>query len=65
MTVPIDAEHVRAVWGHQGGTFEVMVAQVSNDDGKPAPFSVSAVMPRPVSTPFIWVRAGRHRRVHR
>jgi hypothetical protein len=39
MTVSIDAEHVRAVRGHQGRTFEVMVAQVSNDDGKPVLFS--------------------------
>ena len=39
MTVSIDAEHVRAVRGHQGRTFGVMVAQVSNDDGKPVLFS--------------------------
>jgi hypothetical protein len=35
----IDAGHVRAVRGHQGRTFEVMAAQVSNDDGKPVLFS--------------------------
>ena len=39
MTVSIDAGHVRAVRGHQGRTFEVMAAQVSNDDGKPVLFS--------------------------
>ena len=39
MTVSIDAGHVRAARGHQGRTFEVMAAQVSNDDGKPALFS--------------------------
>jgi hypothetical protein len=39
MTVSIDAGHVRTARGHQGRTFEVMVAQVSNDDGKPALFS--------------------------
>ena len=35
----IDAGHVRAARGHQGRTFEVMAAQVSNDDGKPVLFS--------------------------
>ena len=39
MTVSIDAGHVRAVRGHQGRTFEVMAAQVSNDDGKLVLFS--------------------------
>jgi len=39
MTVSIDAGHVRAVRGHQGRAFEVMAAQVSNDDGKPVLFS--------------------------
>jgi hypothetical protein len=39
MTVSIDAGHVRAVRGHQGRTFEVMAAQVNNDDGKPVLFS--------------------------
>jgi len=39
MTVSIDAGHVRAVCGHQGRTFEVMAAQVSNDDGNPVLFS--------------------------
>ena len=39
MTVSIDAGHVRAARGHQGRTFEVMAAQVSNDDGKPVLFS--------------------------
>jgi hypothetical protein len=35
MTVSIDAGHVRAARGHQGRKFEVMAAQVSNDDAKP------------------------------
>ena len=35
----IDAGHVRTARGHQGRTFEVMAAQVSNDDGKPVLFS--------------------------
>ena len=39
MTVSIDAGHVRTARGHHGRTFEVMAAQVSNDDGKPALFS--------------------------
>ena len=39
MTVSIDAGHVRAARGHQGRTFEVMAAQVSNDNGKPILFS--------------------------
>jgi hypothetical protein len=39
MTVSIDAGHVRAARGHQGRTFEVMAAQVSNDDGQPVLFS--------------------------
>jgi len=39
MTVSIDAGHIRAARGHQGRTFEVMAAQVSNDDGKPVLFS--------------------------
>ena len=39
MTVSIDAGHVRAMRGHQGRTFEVMAAQISNDDGKPVLFS--------------------------
>ena len=39
MTVSIDAGHVRTARGHQGRTFEVMAAQVSNDDGKPVLFS--------------------------
>jgi hypothetical protein len=39
MTVSIDAGHVRAVRSHQGRTFEVMTARVSNDDGKPILFS--------------------------
>jgi hypothetical protein len=33
MTISIDAGHIRAARGHQGRTFEVMAAQVSNDDG--------------------------------
>ena len=39
ITVSIDAGHVRTARGHQGRTFEVMAAQVSNDDGKPVLFS--------------------------
>jgi len=39
MTVSIDAGHVRTARGHQGRTFEVMAAQVRNDDGKPVLFS--------------------------
>jgi hypothetical protein len=39
MTVSIDAGHVRTARGHQGRTFEVMAAQVSNDDGRPVLFS--------------------------
>ncbi len=39
MTVSIDAGHVRTARGHQGRTFEVMAAQVSNDDGNPVLFS--------------------------
>ncbi|MBS0161028.1 MAG: ISKra4 family transposase [Nitrospira sp.] len=39
MTVSIDAGHVRTARGHQGRTFEVMTAQVSNDDGMPVLFS--------------------------
>jgi hypothetical protein len=39
MTVSIDAGHVRTARGHRGRTFEVMAAQVSNDDGKPVLFS--------------------------
>ncbi len=35
----IDAGHVRTARGHQGRTFEVMAAQVSNDDGKLVLFS--------------------------
>jgi hypothetical protein len=38
MTISINAGHIRAARGHQSGTFEVMVAQVSNDDGKPVLF---------------------------
>jgi hypothetical protein len=38
MTVSIDAGHVRTARGHQGRTFEVMAAQVSNDDGMPVLF---------------------------
>ena len=38
MTVSIDAGHVRTARGHQGRTFEVMAAQVSNDDGMPILF---------------------------
>jgi hypothetical protein len=41
ITVSIDAGHVRTARGHQGRTFEVMAAQVSNDDGKPVLFSVT------------------------
>src|ERR1700757_5154282 len=33
MTVSIDAGHVRTARGHQGRTFEVMAAQVSNGTG--------------------------------
>ena len=39
MTLSIDAGHVRTARGHQGRTFEVMAAQVSNDDGEPVLFS--------------------------
>ena len=39
ITVSINAGHVRTAPGHQGRTFEVMAAQVSNDDGKPVLFS--------------------------
>ncbi|HSU04151.1 MAG TPA: ISKra4 family transposase, partial [Acetobacteraceae bacterium] len=39
ITVSIDAGHVRTARGHQGRTFEVMAAQVSNDDRKPILFS--------------------------
>jgi hypothetical protein len=39
MTVSIDAGHVRAARGHQGRTFEVMAAQISNDDRQPVLFS--------------------------
>jgi hypothetical protein len=39
ITVSIDAGHVRTARGHNGRTFEVMAAQVSNDDGKPVLFS--------------------------
>jgi hypothetical protein len=39
MTVSIDAGPVRAARGHQGRTFEVLAAQVSNDDGKSGLFS--------------------------
>jgi hypothetical protein len=39
MTVSIDAGHVRAARGHQGRTFEVIAARVSNDDGQPVLFS--------------------------
>jgi hypothetical protein len=39
ITVSIDAGHVRTARGHPGRTFEVMAAQVSNDDGKPVLFS--------------------------
>jgi len=39
LTVSIDAGHVRTARGHQGRTFEVMAAQLSNADGKPVLFS--------------------------
>jgi hypothetical protein len=39
MTVSINAGHVRAARGHQGRTFEVIAARVSNDDGQPVLFS--------------------------
>ena len=39
MTVSIDAGHIRTAHGHQGRTFEVMAALVSNDGGKPFLFS--------------------------
>jgi hypothetical protein len=39
ITVSIDAGHVRTARGYQGRTFEVMAAQLSNDDGKPVLFS--------------------------
>jgi hypothetical protein len=39
ITVSIDAGHVRTARGHQGRTFEVMAARVSNDDGEPVLFS--------------------------
>jgi hypothetical protein len=39
ITVSIDAGHVRTARGHQGRTFEVMAAQVSNDDRKLVLFS--------------------------
>jgi hypothetical protein len=39
MTVSIDTGHARTARGHQGRTFEVMAAQVSNDDEKPVLFS--------------------------
>lgn len=35
----VDAGHIRTARGHQGGTFEVMAAQVSSDDGTPVLFS--------------------------
>jgi hypothetical protein len=38
ITVSIDAGHVRTARGHQGRTFEVMAAQVTNDDRKPVLF---------------------------
>jgi uncharacterized protein (DUF4415 family) len=39
ITVSIDAGHVRTARGHQGRTFEVMAARVSNDDVEPVLFS--------------------------
>jgi len=39
LPLTIDAGHVRTARGHQGRTFEVMAAQVSNDDGTPVLFS--------------------------
>jgi hypothetical protein len=37
--VSIDGGHVRAVRSYQGRSFEVMLARVSNDDGKQVVFS--------------------------
>src|SRR5208282_4791390 len=39
ITLSIDSGHVRAVRSYQGRTFEVFVAQASNDDGKQIAFS--------------------------
>ena len=39
ITLAIDGGHVKAVHGYQGRSFEVFVAQVSNDDGKQIAFS--------------------------
>jgi hypothetical protein len=39
ITLSIDSGHVRAVRSYQVRTFEVFVAQASNDDGKPIAFS--------------------------
>jgi hypothetical protein len=35
ISLAIDGGHVKAVRSYQGRSFEVFVAQVSNDDGKP------------------------------
>ena len=50
MTVSIDAGHVRAVRGHQGRTFEVVAAQVSND-GVDGPFAASLCQSWVIATP--------------
>jgi hypothetical protein len=39
VTVSVDGGHVRAVRSYQGRSFEVMLAQVSNDDGKQVVYS--------------------------
>jgi hypothetical protein len=39
ITLTIDGGHVKAVRSYQGRSFEVFVAQVSNDNGKPVVFS--------------------------
>ena len=39
IALAIDGGHVKAVRSHQGLTFEVFVAQVSNDDGEHVAFS--------------------------
>jgi hypothetical protein len=39
IALSIDGGHVRSVRGYQVRSFEVMVAQVNNDDGKPIVFS--------------------------
>jgi hypothetical protein len=43
ITLSIDSGHVRAVRSYQVRTFEVFVAQISNDDGKQIAFSSVAV----------------------